>query len=266
MGPEKHSEYILPSTMAESARLERQGAKLYGGVDFLRSFLNENPAEILDVGCATGFFTRTVAEMLPGSSLLGMDANEERLAYARAKCQLANVEFIEGNLTQMPVADNSFDLVFTRFVLGHASDLAAAFQEMARVAKPGGRVVAYDMIHEAIWFSPEKPAFSKVMRKVIEVMQARGLEPSQGLHLASGMLRAQLQDVKVQAIPHSCLAADAIFEDCRQNWIDTILSLEEILGPNFEKATVEQALAELREDRNDTFLLELTVLASATKV
>ncbi|MBW2257376.1 MAG: methyltransferase domain-containing protein [Deltaproteobacteria bacterium] len=262
--PASHDQdYVLPSSASESARLERQG-RLYGGTDFLEPFLDEAPARVLDVGCGTGFFSRHVAERLPGSRVVGVDMDGGRLSYAWELGQPPNMRFEEGDLTELPFDDATFDLVFCRFVLIHAPDPAASLAEMARVAQLGGRVVAYEMVHDGIWFSPEKPAFSRVLAEAMRVMRERGMEPSQGLHLGPAMVRAGLAEVQVEVIPHACMAGDPAFEGYRQNWIETIAGLDEILGEAFDRPLVDQAVAELSDHRPDQFLVELTILASGT--
>jgi SAM-dependent methyltransferase len=144
-------------------------------------------------------------------------------------------------------------------------DPTQALREMARVARPGGRVVAYDMVHDGIWFSPPKPAFARLLRAALDVMRERGMEPSQGLHLASGMIRAGLRDVAVQVIPHHALAAEPRFEQYRRNWVETMTGLAEILGAHFDPGLVEAARVELERKGADEFLLELTVLAQGRK-
>jgi SAM-dependent methyltransferase len=257
-------DYVLPSSEAESERLERQ-ATLYGGVEVLGSFLIDRPQEVLDVGCGTGHFTRHVAARLPDSRVVGVDMDAERLAFARTRCGEPNVRFEQGDLSRLPFDDEGFDLVFSRFVLVHVADPTRAMREMARVARPGGRVVAYDMVHDGIWFSPEKPAFASLLRATLAVMRARGMEPSQGLHLASGMIRAGLTDVGVQVIPHHALASEPLFEEYRQNWLETVGNLAEILGARFDEGLVERARVELDRKNADEFLLELTVLAHGRK-
>lgn len=256
--------YVLPSSEAELERLERQ-ASLYGGMDFLRPFLAEAPKEILEVGCGTGYFTSRVAAALPASRVTGLDMDEGRLAFARTHAGSQNAKFEQGDLAALPYHDGGFDLVFCRFVLVHLTDPTQALREMARVARPGGRVVAYDMVHDGIWFSPEKPAFAQLLRAVLAVMRERGMEPSQGLHLGPGMIRAGLEDVRAQVIPHHALAPDPLLESYRLNWLDTVDRLSEILGTHFEAGLVEQARGELERRTSDEFLLELTVLAHGTK-
>ncbi|MBW1879349.1 MAG: methyltransferase domain-containing protein [Deltaproteobacteria bacterium] len=263
--PASHDQdYVLPSCSSESARLERQG-RLYGGTDFLEPFLDEAPARVLDVGCGTGFFTRHVAERLVESEVVGVDMDEGRLTYAQKQGRHSNLRFERGDLTDLPFPDDAFDLVFCRFVLVHAPDPALFLTEMSRVARPGGRVVAYEMVHDGIWFSPEKQAFSQVLAEAMRVMRERDMGPSQGLHLGPAMVRAELAEVRVEVVPHACMAGESAFEAYRQNWLDTVSGLDEILGQAFDRSLLERAVEELSDPRPDQFLVELTVLASGGK-
>ncbi|MBW2529984.1 MAG: methyltransferase domain-containing protein, partial [Deltaproteobacteria bacterium] len=170
--------YILPSSDAESRRLEEQ-ATLYGGTDFLDPFLAAEPAAVLDAGCGTGFFTRHAAGRLPESRVVGLDQDEGRLALARRLGGLTNLEFQQGDLGALPFGDGEFDLVFSRFVTVHATDPDGDLAEQLRVTRAGGTVVAYDMVHSGVWFSPHRPAFAAVLAEATRVMRERGMEPDQ---------------------------------------------------------------------------------------
>jgi hypothetical protein len=104
-----------------------------------------------------------------------------------------------------------------------------------------------------------------LLREVLAVMRARGMEPSQGLYLGPAMIRAGLREVRAEAIPHALLASDPQFEAYRRNWIETVAGLDEILGGRIGAGLRADALAELALERPDQFLLELTVLASGTR-
>jgi SAM-dependent methyltransferase len=191
--------------------------------------------------------------------------DEGRLAFARRQTAAPNVRFEVGDMARLPYPEFRFDLVFCRFVLVHLRDPTQALREMARVTRPGGTVVAYDMVHDGIWFSPPKPAFARLLAAALDVMRERGMEPSQGLHLGPGMIRAGLEHVRAQAIPHHALASEPEFEAYRRNWIETVAGLAEVLGARFDPGLVEQAKAELERRAPDQFLLELTVLAHGRK-
>jgi len=253
--------YVFPSTEAEAVRLELQGSRLYGGVSFLEPFLASNPRKVLDIGCGGGFFTRQVANALPSATVTGLDIDEPRITYARSHSGDKNIRFELGDMESMQFATNSFDLVFCRFALVHSQNPTAAIREMARVVKSGGVLVAYDMIHEGIWFVPDRPAFAETLRAIVRVLRERGAEPNQGLFLASWMRHAGLKDIRVRVIVHQASASDDVYDAHRDNWIATFRHLGERLGPLLDAKTLHIALGELKRVAGDELLVETTVLA-----
>lgn len=93
---------------------------------------------LLDAGCGIG---RRIAHI---PSAVGMDASAEMLA--AGACHNA----IRGDVRAMPFAQNSFDMVWCRLVLGHLSDVRLAYSELARVCAPGGHVFVSDFHADAI--------------------------------------------------------------------------------------------------------------------
>ncbi|MCP4602815.1 MAG: methyltransferase domain-containing protein [Proteobacteria bacterium] len=261
---QKNGDYVLPSSDAETRRLEEQ-ALLYGGVGFLDPLLAEKPREILDIGCGTGHFTRHVAERIPAAMVVGLDIDESRISFARSQSNAPNLKYEKGDLGVLPFEKGRFDLVYSRFVLVHDRDPLKALKEMTRVTSPGGRVAAYDMVHDGIWFSPPKPAFAKLLDTTMNIMRERGAEPNQGLHLPVGMKRAGLEDVQVQVVPHFAMSTDPIFKSYQENWLATVSGLEETLGSSYDKGLIEAAQQELTTRGDEEFLVEITVLAHGKK-
>jgi SAM-dependent methyltransferase len=262
------SEYIFPSTDDEARRLEGQ-ARLYGGVGFLAPFFAAQPRAVLDVGCGSGHFTRHAAARCPTAEVIGLDLDASRIAFARAQPGAGQLCFEHGDMTALPFAAGRFDLVFNRFALVHLRDPLAALREMARVTRPGGRVVAFDMVHEGIWFSPPKPALERVLATTIAILRERGAEPNQGLHLAVGLQRAGLQDVVAEVLPHaatSWAAGDGPgYEAYRENWAATVRSLAAMFGARFEAGLVDRALQELAPSAAPQLMVEITVLAHGVR-
>jgi len=91
-------------------------------------------ARILDVGCANGMFGEA---LLNGHPTVGVDFSLEMCVLARARGMIA----YQADALALPFADEQFDLVYGAGLLEHISDLAGLFAELARVCRPGGRVV-----------------------------------------------------------------------------------------------------------------------------
>jgi SAM-dependent methyltransferase len=108
----------------------------------VRRLLDDLPVGIaLDAGCGTGRHAAYLRGR--GHRVIGVDASPEMLARARAK--LVGVDFHLGEITALPLAAASVDLVVCALALMHLADLGAAIGELARVVRPGGRVVVSDL-------------------------------------------------------------------------------------------------------------------------
>jgi SAM-dependent methyltransferase len=105
---------------------------------------------VLDLGSGPGLDAFLAArEVGPGGRVIGVDMTPEMLDKARrsaAQLGLAQVEFREGRLEALPVADASVDAVTSNCVINLVPDKARVFAEIARVLKPGGRAVIADIV------------------------------------------------------------------------------------------------------------------------
>lgn len=99
---------------------------------------------LLDCCCGTGALTGMLVPMAgERGRVIGIDFCREMLAVARDKCPGA--EFVHGNVMDLPFPDNSFDAATMGFALRNLADQNRAVQEMARVVKPGGRIVILEL-------------------------------------------------------------------------------------------------------------------------
>ena len=104
------------------------------------------PADrVLDVGTGTGVVALlAAARIAPEARVVGIDISEEMLATARAKAarlpQADRIELRRVDVQTLDVPDASFDVVLSLFAIQHLPDPAAAFAQMHRVLRPGGRL------------------------------------------------------------------------------------------------------------------------------
>ncbi len=105
--------------------------------------------DVLDVGCGTGRHARWMAQR--GANVTGVDFSGGMLAVLRDKGTPPNLQLIEHDLREgLPRPADCADLVTCCLVLEHLQSLDAMFAEMARVVRPGGRVLISDFHPEML--------------------------------------------------------------------------------------------------------------------
>jgi demethylmenaquinone methyltransferase/2-methoxy-6-polyprenyl-1,4-benzoquinol methylase len=109
---------------------------------------------VLDVATGTGDLAVELARR--GAEVVGQDFSEGMLALARAKAPA--LRFEQGDALALPYADGEFDAVTVGFGARNFSDLARGLAEMARVTKPGGRLVVLEIT------TPQRPPLSWFFR------------------------------------------------------------------------------------------------------
>jgi len=99
---------------------------------------------VLDIGCGAGQSTRDAARAAAPGNALGIDISEELLDRARrstAEQRVSNATYERGDAQVHPFPPASFDVIISRFGTMFFADPAAAFRNIARAARPGGRLV-----------------------------------------------------------------------------------------------------------------------------
>lgn len=162
----------------------------------------------LDIGCGPGLTTLALAQATGANGkVTGVDIAEPMLAIARKRCaDYANVSFTTADVTALPYDDASFDLALATQVYEYVEQVDLALQELARVVKPGGRVLIVDTDWEsAVWASHDDTR----MRKIIETWNTHIPHPQLPRDLKLRMQQAGFKQVRVEVVPLVNTAYDA---------------------------------------------------------
>jgi demethylmenaquinone methyltransferase / 2-methoxy-6-polyprenyl-1,4-benzoquinol methylase len=135
--------------------------------------------EALDACCGTGDLTFTLAGSCPACDVVGLDFTPEMLVRARQKAEARAArgrpvprEFVQGDLLALPFEDGCFAAVTVGWGVRNVPDVPLAFREMARVTRPGGRVVCLESTQvpdgagqrfHAVWQGHVVPVMGRVV-------------------------------------------------------------------------------------------------------
>jgi demethylmenaquinone methyltransferase/2-methoxy-6-polyprenyl-1,4-benzoquinol methylase len=109
---------------------------------------NLRPAgRVVDVACGTGKLAAALADVVgPFGRVVGVDLAPHMVERAKAtQPDLVQLEFVVGNALALPFEDRTFDAATIGFGMRNLADFGAGFRELARVVRPGGRVVCLEL-------------------------------------------------------------------------------------------------------------------------
>lgn len=120
------------------------GIDVYWRKKMVNKLRNHNPERILDIATGTADVAIAMKSLKP-KGIIGLDLSEKMLEKGREKVLRKNLQhlitLVKGDSEQLPYPDNSYDAVTVAFGVRNFENLQLGLSEMARVLKPGGKLV-----------------------------------------------------------------------------------------------------------------------------
>jgi SAM-dependent methyltransferase len=184
----------------------------------VRQLVGPGPGTSLDLGCGTGFYLPVLHEL--GWTPTGVDLSADQLEFARQRAG-DFAELIQADAADLPLSDESFDLVFSAFTHTDIDAFAAAVAEGARVLRPDGRFVYLGLHpcfvgpHSRFAFGRGVPQLGPGYVETRRYTDAPGLNP-EGLRIKVGAVHRPL-DSLLRAFLDAGLRIDAFAEPVGAN-------------------------------------------------
>jgi SAM-dependent methyltransferase len=142
--------------------------------------------DLLDIGSGPGTITLDLAGRVAPGRVTAVEVTGEALAHTRAEAGRRGgpaVDLLVGDVHDLPLPADSFDVVHAHQVLQHVADPVAALREMMRVGRPGGLVAVRDGDYSGFTWYPELPGLDRWRELYQAAARANGGEPDAGRRL-----------------------------------------------------------------------------------
>ena len=191
--PELYERYLVPAITSLWA------------VDLVRRAAPQPGERVLDVACGTGVVARLAAKAMGTGRVLGLDINSGMLAVARSRpldSAAPTIEWLEASVLDMPIADQSFDLVLCQLGLQFFPDRARALQEIERLLVSNGRLAL--SVFTAIEHTPMANALVQALDRHLGADASTVKRSEHSLCDASDLHRlvagAGFRDIRIQPV------------------------------------------------------------------
>ena len=198
--------------------------------------------EVLDVGCGTGEDARAIAGQAPGVSVTGVDASDDKIREARARTLgfPRPVDFRVADAYALPFDDEAFDACRADRVFHHLVDPANALAEMARVTRPGGRVVVSDTDYDTLVVEgadvevtrrilahhTERMESGRVGRRLRGLFLDAGLAPIEIFPYAAVATEYDEEVLKLRDKAERAAASGVIASETAQRWVASLVDAD----------------------------------------
>lgn len=192
------TKYVHGYSEREALRLKDQAATLDDIIH--NDSLFSKDSLVLEAGCGVGAQTKIIATKNPESHFISVDLSEDSIREAQKMIKstgIKNVELKQADIYNLPFKDETFDSVIICFVLEHLHNPGQALNELKRVLKKGGTMVAIEGDHGSTFFYPDSKYAYMAINCQIQLQKQSGGNSNIGRELYPLLKSIDLSDISV---------------------------------------------------------------------
>ena len=157
---------------------------------------------MLEAGCGVGAQTITLARRSPEALFTSVDVSADSIVEARWRAEvagLANVDFRQADIFDLPFESQSFDHVFVCFLLEHLAQPVEALAGLGGVLRLGGTITVIEGDHGSALFHPDNLAAHEAIQSLVDLQRRAGGDALIGRQVFPLMVEAGFDTVHVDA-------------------------------------------------------------------
>jgi SAM-dependent methyltransferase len=246
MAPDTYIHGTEPSEQDRLAALNRMT-----NAAFIRFLDVPEGARVLEVGSGLGLLAVQVASAAH-ADVIGVEMSPQQIA---AAATAPRVTYRQGDAHALDLPDESFDVVYARYLLEHVRHPDLVLREMRRVVRTGGRVAVCENDITLIRFDPPCPAFDRAWDMFQQYQSSLGGNGAIGRSLFRLFHGAGLSDIELSVQPEVHWQGSPGF----QAWVRNIIGNLESARRGLDAAALDAGIAELsalslRPDASSVFV------------
>jgi phospholipid N-methyltransferase len=194
----ENNKYVHGYSNREAVRLNDQAGTLEGIIH--NDTIFPKGSYVLEAGCGVGAQTKIIASKNPDSTFLSIDLSQDSINEAvqlTKSLHIKNVEFKQADIFNLPFDDNTFDSVIICFVLEHLHNPVKALNELKRVVKKEGTMIAIEGDHGSTFFFPDSKYAHLAIDCQIQLQKLSGGNSNIGRELYPLFKSIELSDISV---------------------------------------------------------------------
>jgi len=192
------TKYVHGYSEREALRLNDQAATLDDIIHNDSIFFKDSL--VLEAGCGVGAQTKIIATKNPDSNFISVDLSEDSINEAKETIKslgISNVELKQADIYNLQFKDGTFDSVIICFVLEHLHNPIQALNELKRVLKKGGTMVAIEGDHGSTFFYPDSKYAHMAINCQIQLQKQSGGNSNIGRELYPLFKSIELSNISV---------------------------------------------------------------------